>query len=168
MGALGVDLPKLIVQIVAFLVFIFLLWRYALGPIVKTLDERQLRVRESMDAAQKMQEQLQETAARNEEVLAEARRSAQKILEDARTAGDAAIARAQEQAARQADEYMARAEATLRAETEQARQQLRQEVGDLAVLAASRIVRRELDPDEQVRLIEETLAEATSPNGPPG
>lgn len=168
MGALGVDLPKLIVQIVAFLVFIFLLWRYALGPIVKTLDERQLRVRESMDAAQKMQEQLQETAARNEEVLAEARRSAQKILEDARAAADAAIARAQEQAARQADEYMARAEATLRAETEQARQQLRQEVGDLAVLAASRIVRRELDPDEQVRLIEETLAEATSPNGPPG
>lgn len=168
MGALGVDLPKLIVQIVAFLVFIYLLWRYALGPIVKMLDERQERVQESMDAAQKMQEQLQETAARNEEVLTEARRSAQKILEDARAAGDASIARAREEAGRQADEYMARAEATLRAETEQARQQLRQEVGDLAVLAASRIVRRELDPEEQVRLIEETLAEATSSNTPAG
>jgi F-type H+-transporting ATPase subunit b len=167
MGALGVDLPKLIVQIVAFLVFIFLLWRYAIGPIVKVLDERQERVRDSMEAAQKMQEQLQETAARNEEVLAEARRSAQKILDDARAAGDAAIVRAQEEAGRQASEYMARAEATLRAETEQARQQLRQEVADLAVMAASRIVRKELDPQQQVRLINETLSEAVSSEAPP-
>jgi F-type H+-transporting ATPase subunit b len=48
----------------------------------------------------------------------------------------------------------------LRAETEQARHQLRQEVADLAVTAATKIVRKELDPATQTRLIEETLAEA--------
>jgi F-type H+-transporting ATPase subunit b len=109
-----------------------------------------------------MQSQLEATAARNEEVLAEARREAQAILAQSRESGESLIARAREEAAKQSDEYMARAQATLRAETEQARQELRNEVADLAVMAASRIVRKELDPSAQTTLIEATLAEAAS------
>jgi F-type H+-transporting ATPase subunit b len=160
MGSLGINGWNLIVQLVAFLIFIFLLWRYALGPIVGILDQRSDRIRESMEAAQRMQAELQATAARNEEVLGEARREAQQIVSSAREAGDAAISRAREEAGAQAEEYLHRAESTLRQETEQARQQLRQEVADLAVTAAGRIVRKELDPATQARLIQETLAEA--------
>jgi F-type H+-transporting ATPase subunit b len=160
MDALGIDGWKLIVQLVAFLIFIVLLWRVALGPITKVLDERQQRIRESMEAAQQMQAELQATAVRNEEVLREARQEAQQIIGNAREAADATIARSREEAGKQAEEYLARAEATLRSETEQARQQLRQEVADLAVSAATKIVRKELDPASQTRLIEETLAEA--------
>jgi F-type H+-transporting ATPase subunit b len=162
MDALGIDLWKLVAQIAAFLVFLVLLWKSGSKPILKTLDERQARVQEGLEAAQKMQEQLQATAARNDEVLAEARQEAQSILAQAREQGDAAIARAREEAGRQSDEYMARAQAALRAETEQARQQLRNEVADLAVLAAGQIVRKELDPKAQADLIEATLSEATS------
>jgi F-type H+-transporting ATPase subunit b len=160
MDALGIDGWKLAVQLVAFLIFIVLLWKVALGPITKVLDERQQRIRESMEAAQKMQAELQATAVRNEEVLREARQEAQQIVANAREAGDAALARSREEAGKQAEEYLARAEATLRAETEQARVQLRQEIADLAVNAATKIVRKELDPASQTRLIEETLAEA--------
>ena len=160
MGDLGINGWNLIVQLVAFIIFLWLLWRYALGPIVRVLDQRQERIRESMEAAQRMQAELQATAARNEQVLAEARQQAQLIIGQAREAGDATLARAREQANGQAEEYLARAEATLRQETEQARQQLRQEVANLAVTAASRIVRKELDPATQTRLIEETLTEA--------
>ena len=160
MGDLGINGWNLIVQLIAFIIFLWLLWRYALGPIVRVLDQRQERIRESMEAAQRMQAELQATAARNEQVLAEARQQAQLIIGQAREAGDATLARAREQANAQAEEYLARAEATLRQETEQARQQLRQEVADLAVTAASRIVRKELDPAAQTRLIEETLTEA--------
>jgi F-type H+-transporting ATPase subunit b len=160
MDALGIDGWKLAVQIVAFLIFIVLLWKVALGPITKVLDERQQRIRESMEAAQQMQAELQATAVRNEEVLREARQEAQQIIANARDAADATIARSREEAGKQAEEYLARAESTLRAETEQARMQLRQEVADLAVNAATKIVRKELDPASQTRLIEETLAEA--------
>jgi F-type H+-transporting ATPase subunit b len=162
MDALGIDGWKLLAQVVAFVIFLVLFWKYASKPLLKMLDERQARVQEGLEAAQKMQEQLQATAARNDEVLAEARRHAQEILAQAREQGDAAIARAQEQAGRQADEYMARAQAALRAETEQARQLLRNEVADLAVLAAGNIVRKELDPKAQAELIEATLSEAGS------
>jgi F-type H+-transporting ATPase subunit b len=165
MGALGLDAWGLAVQLVAFIVFVFLFWRYALGPITNMLDERSSRIADSMAAADKMRLELAATAARNEEILAEARRQAQQIITQAREVGDATVARAQKEAGEQADAYLARAQATLRQETEQARLQLRQELADLAVMAAGRIVKKELDPAAQSRLIEETLAEAATTAG---
>ena len=160
MDQLGLNGWQFAVQLVAFLVFIWLLWRFAAGPIVKTLDERQLRIRESMASAERMQQELKETQARNEEVLHEARREAQEILATARQNGEQLLTRAREEAGQQADTYLTRAQETLRQETEQARVQLRQEVADLAVLAAGRIIRKELDPRAQAQLIEETLSGA--------
>jgi F-type H+-transporting ATPase subunit b len=160
MSDLGINGWNLIVQIVAFIIFIALLWKFAIGPITRVLDQRTERVRESMEAAQRMQQELQSTAARNEEALADARRQAQEILTQSRQQGDALITRAQESASQQQEIFLTQARNTLRAETEQARQQLRQEVADLAVSAATKIVRKELDPATQSRLIQETLTEA--------
>ncbi|MBA2276681.1 MAG: F0F1 ATP synthase subunit B [Chloroflexia bacterium] len=165
MEALGINGWQLIVQLIAFLIFIVLLWKYALGPIVGVIDARQDRIRESMEAAERMQRELKATQARNEEVLQEARREGQEIIANARQNSEQMIARAREEADTQADTYLKRAEETLRRETEQARQQLRQDVADLAVAAAGRIVRKELDPSTQSRLIEETLASASSGRG---
>ncbi len=162
MGELGINGWNLIIQLVAFGIFIFLLWRYALGPIVNVLDTRTNRVRESMEAAQRMQAELQATATRNEEVLQQARIEAQSIVSNARDVSEATIARARDEAGKQADEYLVRAQDALRQETTQARLALREEVADLAVMAAGKIVRKELDPASQTRLIEETLAEASS------
>ncbi|MDQ3693229.1 MAG: F0F1 ATP synthase subunit B [Chloroflexota bacterium] len=160
LDSLGINGWNLLVQLIAFIIFLWLLWRFALGPITRVIDERQDRIRESVEAAERMKAELAATAARNEEVLVEARQQAQQIVAQARDAGEATLNRAREQANAQAEEYLTRAEATLRQETQQARQQLRQEVADLAVMAAGRIVRKELDPATQTRLIEETLAEA--------
>jgi F-type H+-transporting ATPase subunit b len=162
-GELGLNLPGLLVQLVAFLVFIVLFWKYALGPITNMLDERSRRISESMQAAENMKQEMAAASVRNEEILAEARQQAQQIISQAREVSEATVARAQKEAGEQADEYLARAQATLRQETEQARLQLRQELADLAVMAAGRIVRKELDPAAQSRLIEETLAEAAVP-----
>jgi F-type H+-transporting ATPase subunit b len=163
MAALGIDAWGLAVQLVAFLIFIVLFWKYALGPITNMLDERSRRIAESMAAAERMKQEMAAAGARNEEILTEARRQAQQIIAQAREVSEATVARAQKEAGEQADAYLARAQATLRQETEQARLQLRQEVADLAVMAAGRIVRKELDPAAQTRLIEEALAEAATP-----
>ncbi len=164
MSDLGINGWNLIIQLIAFIIFIYLLWKFALGPITRVLDQRTERVRESMEAAQRMQQDLQATAARNEEVLSEARRQAQDILGQSRQQGEALVARAREAAEQQQEIFLTQARATLQAETEQARQQLRQEVADLAVNAASKIVRKELDPATQARLIQETLSEASGTN----
>lgn len=165
MSQLGIDGWKLIVQIVAFLIFIFLLRKYALTPIVQTLDKRQDKIREGMEAAQRMQSEMQATAARNEQILVEARQEAQAILTQAREAGDATVARAKAEASKQAEIELTKAQAALRAENEQSRLLLRQEVADLAISAATKIVRKELDGATQKRLIEETLSEAAGGAG---
>lgn len=167
MGALGINGANLLVQILAFLLFIWLFWKFALGPITGMLDKRQERIRESIEAAQRMEEELQKSRAQNEEIMAEARREAQTLISRAREVSDQNIARSKEQAQVQADEMIVKAREAIAAETVQARADLRREVGDLAVMAASKIVRANLDRDAQSRLIEEALAEAggTGSNG---
>lgn len=160
MSALGVDGWSLIVQLIAFIVFLAIFWRYALGPITRMLDQRRERIEESMQAAERMQKELAATQARNEEILAEARRDAQKVLSTARENADQTLARAREQAQVEANQMIDKARASIAAETEQAWQQLRQDVADLAISAATKIVRKELDRAQQARLIDETLAEA--------
>ena len=88
-----------------------------------------------------------------------------KIIGNARSATEGMLNKDREDAGKQGDEYLARAQAALRAETEQARLQRRQELAGLAVSAAGKIVRKELDPGTQASLIAETLAEATSSIG---
>jgi F-type H+-transporting ATPase subunit b len=165
MADLGIDAWKLGIQLISFLVFLFILWKKALGPIVAMIDSRAEKIRESMSAAQKMQADLKATATRNEEALAEGRREAQLIIANAREASESMLTKAREDAGKQAEEYLSRAQAALRAETEQARLQLRQELAGLAVTAAGKIVRKELDPGTQASLIDETLAEATTSIG---
>jgi F-type H+-transporting ATPase subunit b len=148
------------IQLVAFLIFVALLWKFAVGPLVKVMDERQTKIRESMASAERMQQELRATQARNEEALLEARREAQEIVATARQSGEQLLARARDEANVQAETYLTRAQETLRQESEQARQQLRNEVADLATLAAGRILRKELDSAAQKQLIAETLAGA--------
>jgi len=164
---LGIDPWKLGIQLISFLAFVFLLWKFALGPITKMLDTRTERIQEGMEAAERMQAELKATASKNEEVLRAAQQQAQQILADSKVAGDAALTRAKEEAEKQAEEYLARARQTLQAETEQARVQLRSEVAELAVLAATKIVRKELDSSAQSALIEETLKAAGKGGGQP-
>lgn len=160
MEALGINLENLLIQLFAFTVFIAIFWKFALGPITRMLDERQERIRESMEAAERMEQELAVTQARNEEILAEARREAQELLGTARENSDQILTRAREQSQQQADQMIAKAEATITAERQQAWNELRVEVADLAITAATKIVRQELDRDKHAELIRETLAEA--------
>jgi F-type H+-transporting ATPase subunit b len=160
--SLGINGWNFIVQMIAFLVFVYLLWRFAVGPIVRVLDQRQARISESLMAAERMQVELRETQAKNDEVMAQARREAQELLNTARQNAEQVETRARERAEASADEFLGRAQETLRQETAQARQQLRQEVADLAVIAAGRIIQKEITPADQKQIIEATLAESAS------
>ncbi len=159
---LGINGWNFAIQMAAFLIFVYLLWRFAVGPIVKVLDTRQDKISESLMAAERMQQELRESAAKNEEVMAQARRDAQEVLNSARNNADQIVTRANEQAAASADEFLNRAQETLRQETALARQQLREEVADLAVNAAGKILRKEISADDQRRLVEETLNESAT------
>lgn len=158
MDQFGINIWNFLIQLGAFLVFAFLLWRFAVGPIVRVLDARQDKISESLLAAERMQVELRESQAKNEQVMAEARREASELMQQARSNADAVEARAREKAEASAQEFLDRAQQTLQQETAQARQQLRQEVADLAVMAAGQIIHKEITPEDQRAIIEQTLS----------
>lgn len=160
MDALGINVANLIVQLVAFALFIWLFWKFALGPITNIIDQRRDRIQDSIAAAERMQSELAATQARNEELLAEARREGQSIIARAREVSEQNIARSREQAEAVARDIQEKAQQAVAAEVAQARIELRREVGELAVTAAEKIVRANLDRGAQSRLIDETLAQA--------
>ncbi len=160
MGALGINLTALIVQLLAFIALVLLLRRFAYRPLLNVLDQRAERVRTSMEQADRIERQLAETEVRNQEILAEARREAQQIVVNAREIGDRQISQAREVAREEADKQLQQSLAQLRAETQTARAQLRQDYADLVIRAASRVVRQELDPQKHLQLIDSTLREA--------
>ncbi len=165
MEALGIQPANLIFQIIAFLILIWALNKYAFGPVMRTLDARAERIRQSMNTAEQIERDMAETQRRNQAILDEARREAQGIVVRSREAGDELLARAREEATAQRERELERARQQIRAETEQAKEELRREFADLTVLAASRIVRQELDPAKHMQLIQQTLAEASTGDG---
>ena len=160
MEALGINLPGLVAQIVNFALLLFLLWRFALPPLLRLLDERAQRVRESIERAEALQRQSQQTEQEVRERLQSAQREAQAIINQAAQAGQRLQEEARAEANRQSAAAIARAQDEIRAERDAAIGVLRQEFAGLTIRAAERVIQRELSPAAHRELIAEVLEES--------
>lgn len=160
MSGLGIRLPDLIFQIIAFLLLLWILNRYAYKPILKMLDDRGRQVRESLESAERARQEMAEAEQRGLAELQAARAEAQEIVARAREQSEQTIAQSRTAAREEAEKVKAQFETQMASEQSRARDELRREVADLAILAASRVVRRSLDSEQHRQLIEETLREA--------
>ena len=154
-----------LVAIVQFLVLFFLLQRFLWGPIQAMLSARAARVREGLELAEAAKRERSEMKAEMERILTEARREAAAIAERATKAAEAAAADIRSQAKADADRLRERAKADAEQLHQQALAQLRSEVASLVVLAASRILGKEVDANTHRALIEKSLDEAGSELG---
>ena len=84
--------------VIAFLVTLFVLKRFAFGPIQKTIDDRRDRIRAAVEEADAARDEARELLEQNRAILAEARSESAQILADARKVGDAQIQRAKDEA----------------------------------------------------------------------
>jgi F-type H+-transporting ATPase subunit b len=154
-----------LVAIVQFLVLFFLLQRFLWGPIQKTLQARADRIREGLMAAEEAKRERSHLQIEVERLLTEARREAAAIADRATRAAEAAAADIRAQAKAEGDRLRERAKADAEQLHQQALAQLRSEVASMAVLAASRILGKEVDANTHRALIERSLDEAGSELG---
>ena len=158
--AFSVDLPKLAFQVINFLLLLYLANRFLFKRVLSLLDERNTRINKGLEDA--------ETAARDRE-LARAEREA--AVEEARKEAAEMVARANkmaedtrkeilDEARSQAENATERAREEINAEKERAMAELRAQVADLALDAAAKLVRSDMNATTQRRLVEEFLAEA--------
>ena len=160
MEALGLNLPQLIAQIVGILVLLFILKKLLYGPLLKVIDERSERIRESLEAAERTKEE----AATNQEQM-------QEDLQKAREEGQQMIAQARDVAARFRDEEMAKAREEIAAERSKAEtdiqrerdaaiEDLRREFAGLAISAAEQVVERSLSESDHRDIIDRVIEES--------
>jgi len=144
--------------IVAFLVTLFVLKRYAFGPIQKTIDERRERIRESLAEADNAREEARKLLEEHRRLIAQARQEAEEIRNEVRRDAELLRDRAREEV--EADRQR-RLQETLRqieAETARALAQIRQEVAELTVQATAKVTGKVLDSSDQRRLIDEAIS----------
>ncbi|MDP9320384.1 MAG: F0F1 ATP synthase subunit B [Chloroflexota bacterium] len=149
-----------LVAIVQFLILFFLLQRFLWGPIQKTLQARADRIREGLENAEAAKREREQMKTEVERLLAEARREAAAIAERATKAAEAAAAQIRAEAKAEGDRLRERAKADAEQLHQQALSQLRAEVASMAVLAASKILGKEVDANTHRALIERSLDEA--------
>jgi F-type H+-transporting ATPase subunit b len=161
---LGISVPTLITQVVTFIILLVVLRFVAYKPIMRMLDERSRRVKESMEQA----ESLKAKSARGEEELKKQMEAAshegQERIARAVKAGEEAKQKAQEDAKKEADNLINRARAEIKQERDDAITEVRREFADLTVLAAGKVIEKSLDKEEHRQLIDKVLKESTTLN----
>ena len=149
-----------LVSIVNFLVLLYLLRRFMWGPIIATLDRRASRIREGLELTESAKRERELLKQEVEKRLAEARQEARAIAERTTKAAESAAADIRAQAKAEADRIREKGRADAQHLHDQALAQLRTEVASMVVLAASRILGKEINADQHRALIERSLDEA--------
>ncbi|HTP51104.1 MAG TPA: F0F1 ATP synthase subunit B [Anaeromyxobacteraceae bacterium] len=144
---------------ITFLLLILVLSKYAFGPIVKMLDERERTIRDAIDQAKKEREEAERLLAAQKESLLKAQREAAEIAKRNQQEMEAFRAQLTSQAKKEADDLVATARKQIGEEKAKAVADLRSQVADLAIGAAARIVRSSLDEKTQRELVEDYIRE---------
>ena len=145
--------------IVCFLVTLFVLKRYAFGPIQKTIDERRDRIRQSLDEADNAREEARKLLEEHRRLISGAQTDAEEILSEARRVAEANERRMREELEADRQRRLEETRKQIDAETRRALEAIRAEVVDLSLLAATKVTRKSLDDADHRRLIEEAVGE---------
>jgi F-type H+-transporting ATPase subunit b len=148
------------VSIVNFLVLLYLLRRFMWGPITATLEKRAAKIREGLEMAEEAKAERLRMKNEVERLLTEARVEASAIAEKMTQAAEAAAAELRAQARAEADRIREKGKVDAQQLHDQALAQIRSEVASMVVLAASRLLGREIDPEKHRQLIEQSLNDA--------
>jgi len=158
-GLLTQETEIFIYTIVVFLIAFLILQKKAWGPIAAALDERESKIRESLEAADRMRQEQQEFQAEQEKLLAEARKEASAIVAEGKR--DAEVVRDQvvTDAKTQAEEIKNRALADIDQAKEKAVDEIHTHAVGLSISIAEKLIGHAVNKDDQERIAKDTISE---------
>ena len=142
-----------------FLITLFVLKRYAFGPIQKLIDERQQRIRRALEEADNARDEARRLLEEHRKLIGEARGEAEEIRSVARQEADAQMRRVKEEAEADRQRRLDETSRQIDAETRRALEAIRAEVAELSLIAAEKVTRGALDDKDQRRLIDEAIGD---------
>jgi len=145
--------------IVCFLIALFVLKRFAFGPIQKAIDDRRERIRLSIEEADRAREEAKNLLEEHRKLVGRAKSDAEDILAEARKQSDAQRERVREETEADRQRRLDETKRQIDAETQRALEQIRAEVADLTLVATAKVTGKVLDRDDHRKLIEDAIGD---------
>ncbi len=155
---LSLDLPVLVLQIVAFVILFLLLRRYLFRPLMEVMAQREKEIADGLDAGERAKVELGSIDQERERVLARAREEGRQQVRQAVQEGEQARDQIVREAREEAQQIRQRAKESVELERQEAALQLRQEVVDLALLAARQALLAPLDEAKHRQAVDDFIA----------
>jgi len=157
---LGINVSTFIAQIVNFVILFGLLYLFAYKPILRMLDERSNKVKESMDQAESVKEQSERAEDEVKKRLEEAGKEGQGVIARAVKAGEDARQKVQQEAKKDAEALIEKARLEIQRERDEAIDDLHKEFSDLTIEAAGKVIEQSLDKKAHQDIIDKVLEES--------
>lgn len=155
----GLKIIDMFVTLFFFLLLLYLLRKFAWGPLMDIMEEREQHVANEIDEAEKSRIEAEKSAKEAAEQLLQTKQEAQKIMQDAKNAGIEQEKKIIELARQEAGRLKEAAQADIQDEKEKALQALQDQVASLSVLIASKVIEKEITAQDQEQLINEYIKE---------
>jgi F-type H+-transporting ATPase subunit b len=160
-ASLGLSLPNFIAQLINFCVLFGILYLVAYKPLMKMLDERSNKVKESMEQAEYVKQQAVHAEEEVKKQLEAASKQGQEVIARAEKTGEELRQRMEEQAKREGESLIAGARSEIQKERDDAISELRKEFADLTITAAGKVIDESLDKDKHRDIIDKVLEESS-------
>lgn len=149
-----------LIQLLAFIILLALLKKYAWAPLVKLMKDREEHVASEIESAEKARKEANELLQEYKDLMKNARVEAQQFIENAKKQGESQYKEIIEQAREEAERIKESARLEIQSEKEKAVHELREQVASLSVMIASKVIEKELSEEDQEALIQEYIEKA--------
>jgi len=156
---LNMEWGLMVWTLITFGIAVFILWKFAFGPLQKLIDQRRAGIQESMDVAEETRAEAHRILDEYKVTLVKVRSEAEEILERSRTTGEHAKAEIMAAAKAQSERVLTQAHEQIERDTRAALRELKGQIAELTALATEKVAAGSLTAADQQRLIDEALAE---------
>lgn len=157
-GPFGINKQFFIAQCINFFLVLFVLKKFAFGPIQAMLEQRKQRIAEGEEKLKRIENQLAESEEVTAKTLAEANANAKRMIDEAKESAGAFAEQKNQEAIASAQNILAKAEEAAKAERNQVMAELKRDFGRLVASTTAGVTGKVLTEDDNRRLNEETMA----------
>ncbi|MFC7062248.1 F0F1 ATP synthase subunit B [Halobacillus seohaensis] len=160
LGATGFAIGDMLIQLLFFIVLLVLLRKFAWGPLMNMMKEREDYIANEIQTAEKSREEAAIQHREATEELKKTRQDAQSIIEEARKTATQQERDIVESARKEAERTKVSARQDIEQERDKAVQLLKDQVASMSVMIASKVIEKELSEKDQQELINQYIDEA--------
>lgn len=145
-------------QVINIIIVIFVLKKFAFGPILQMLDQRRQRIADGEEKLKRIEKQLAESEETTMAAIAKANEEAVRLINEAKEGAHAFSELKAKEAISQAQRILAKAEAAAKADRDRLNAELKREFGRLVATTTAQVTGKVLTEQDQKRINEEALA----------